>query len=146
MNFLDKRTAIKHREVVRNRQEKPIVELEKGEFREMEFHILIPNLRKRKTGIIFEFKRKSPSKSIINDQADVAKIARDYEDAGVNSMLILTDKDFIIEEYQLIAAKIMGVDVILLIAEAFSKEAIKHLSAQAKTVGPQILMELYSEK
>ncbi|XOD66614.1 MAG: indole-3-glycerol phosphate synthase TrpC [Flavobacteriales bacterium Tduv] len=169
MNFLDKIIATKHLEVIRDRQHKAISELEKSEFFERECHSLVQNLKKSNTGIIAEFKRKSPSKGIINNQADVAKVARDYEEAGVNGMSVITDiehfaarsedlptarrnisipillKDFIIDEYQVIAAKAMGADVILLIAEVLSKKAIKHLAAQAKMLGLEVLMELHSE-
>src|SRR5690606_13410051 len=95
---------------------------------------------KSKSGIIAEFKRKSPSKGIINNKADVLKVVKSYETSGASGISILTDseffdgnfadvlkvrkeinipilrKDFMIEEYQFYEAKSIGADVVLLIA------------------------------
>ncbi len=93
-----------------------------------------------KTGIIAEFKRKSPSKGVINSEADVGEVTQGYSRAGASGLSILTDmkffggscddlirarelntipilrKDFIIDEYQVIESKAAGADAILLIA------------------------------
>ncbi|XCI75490.1 MAG: indole-3-glycerol phosphate synthase TrpC [Flavobacteriales bacterium] len=170
MNFLNKIIATKREEITRDRKQKPIAMLEKSKFFEKKHHSLVQNLQKNDTGIIAEFKRKSPSKGIINDQIIVEAVASGYETAGVSGMSVITDiehfgaqdedlpiarrsisipilcKDFIIDEYQLIAAKAMGVDIILLIAEVLSKKMIKNLANQAKALGLEVLMELHSEE
>src|SRR5689334_9129728 len=92
-----------------------------------------------KTGIIAEYKRKSPSKGIINDTATVEEVTAAYTKFGASGISILTDnhffggsledleqaainkipllrKDFMIDEYQVVEAKAYGADVILLIA------------------------------
>ncbi|XOD68616.1 MAG: indole-3-glycerol phosphate synthase TrpC [Flavobacteriales bacterium AspAUS03] len=170
MNFLDKIIATKQEEITRNRQHKPIAMLEKSKFFEGKCRSLAQSLQKSHTGIIAEFKRKSPSKGIINDQVTVEEVVCGYETAGASGISVITDikhftaqdedlptarhsisipilcKDFIIDEYQLIAAKAMGADVILLIAEVLSKKTVKIFATQAKVLGLEVLMELHSEE
>ena len=120
------------------------------------------------SGIISEFKRKSPSKPAINLEADVVKITSGYEKAASSGVSILTDidffggndldlfnsrlhlnipilrKDFMIDEYQIIEAKSIGADAILLISEILSKEEINHLSKVAVDLGMDVLMEIHT--
>ena len=112
--------------------------------------------RKDKQGIIAEFKRKSPSKGIINNYADVEEVSIGYMQAGASALSILTDnhffggknqdlsearkfnyapilnKNFIVDEYQIIEAKSIGADVILLIAECLDKKQIAAFTKLAK--------------
>jgi indole-3-glycerol phosphate synthase len=121
------------------------------------------------TGIITEFKRKSPSKGIINATAVVEEVTRDYERFGAAAVSVLTDdhffggssedlmeardavtipilrKDFIIDEYQLLEAKAIGADVILLIAACLTPPEVKMLAASAKSLGLEVLLELHDE-
>ena len=120
------------------------------------------------TGIIAEFKRKSPSKGFINEFADVVEISKGYTKGGAACLSVLTDnhffggstedliaarinkipilrKDFIIDEYQIIEAKAMGADVILLIAACLSVEDVKRLAVFAVSLGLEVLLELYDE-
>jgi len=121
------------------------------------------------TGIITEFKRKSPSKGIINDTAIVEEVTRDYEHFGAAAISILTDdyffggssedlmaardtveipllrKDFIIDEYQLLEAKAIGADLVLLIAACLTPPEVKMLAASAKSLGLEVLLELHDE-
>ena len=121
------------------------------------------------TGIITEFKRKSPSKGIINDTAIVEEVTRDYEHFGAAAISILTDdyffggsaedlmaardtveipllrKDFIIDEYQLLEAKAIGADIVLLIAACLTPPEVKMLAASAKSLGLEVLLELHDE-
>ena len=107
------------------------------------------------TGIISEFKRRSPSKGWINEAAQAEEIPASYEAAGAAALSILTDekffggtlrdirtarplvhipilrKDFIIDEYQLLQACIVGADAVLLIAACLSPEQCSTLTAQA---------------
>jgi indole-3-glycerol phosphate synthase len=121
------------------------------------------------TGIIAEFKRKSPSKGWIFPDADAMKIPAGYAKAGATALSILTDesffggsitdlqqarslvkipvlrKDFIIDSYQIQLAKAAGADVILLIAAALSIDACKLLAKEAYSLGLEVLLEIHEE-
>jgi len=124
--------------------------------------------REDKQGIIAEFKKKSPSKGIINNYAKVEEVSIGYMQAGASALSVLTDthffggkkedlteartynyapilnKNFIIDEYQIIEAKSIGADVILLIAECLEKQEVKDLAKVAKQLGMEVLMEVHS--
>ena len=125
-------------------------------------------LDESKTGIIAEYKRKSPSKGIINDKVSVKDVTSSYSNYGASGISVLTDenffggslqdlsdafitgtpllrKDFIINEYQIIEAKAYGASVILLIAACLSKEEVIQLSQFAKTLGLEVLLEIHNE-
>lgn len=120
------------------------------------------------TGIISEFKRRSPSKGWINEAARAEEIPASYEAAGAAALSILTDekffggtlrdirtarplvnipilrKDFIIDEYQLLQACIVGADAVLLIAACLSPEQCSALTTQAHELGLEVLLEIHS--
>ncbi len=122
------------------------------------------------SGIIAEFKRKSPSKGWLHPGADVADIVPAYEKGGAAACSILTDsvffggslgdlqrarklvglpllrKDFIIDTYQLFQARVMGADAVLLIAAALSKEDCRILAETAHTLGLEVLLEIHTEE
>jgi indole-3-glycerol phosphate synthase len=111
----------------------------------------------------------SPSKGMINEFADVEKVTIGYMQAGASALSILTDekyfggsskdlitarkfnfcpilrKDFIIDEYQIIEAKSIGADAILLIASVLSIKDVLQLSDFAKSLGLEVLLELHDE-
>lgn len=122
-----------------------------------------------KTGIIAEFKRRSPSKGVINDKVDVLDIITAYTAHGASGVSILTDehffggsmadvekarvntipilrKDFMIDEYQVVEAKSIGADVILLIAACLSPARVKSLAAFAKSLRLEVLLEIHNEE
>ena len=126
-------------------------------------------LDETKTGIIAEFKRQSPSKGIINGNADVLEVTAAYTLHGASCLSVLTDehffggsaadvkrarvnkipilrKDFMIDEYQVLEAKSMGADVILLIAACLSPERVKELAVFAKKLKLEVLLELHTEE
>lgn len=126
-------------------------------------------LDETRTGIIAEFKRKSPSKGIINGNADVIEITKGYAENGASALSILTDenffggsaddlrkarintipilrKDFIIDKYQIIEAKAMGADVILLIAACLKPAQVSDLAKFAKSLDLEVLLELHEEE
>ena len=121
------------------------------------------------TGIIAEFKRRSPSKGWIKQDADAARIPAGYEQAGAAALSILTDerffggslrdirtarptvslpilrKDFIISPYQLLQAKAVQADAVLLIASALTRQECLVLAREAHTLGLETLLEIHTE-
>ena len=121
-------------------------------------------------GIIAEFKRRSPSKGWIYETAKADEIPTAYEAAGASAISILTDakffggslrdirtarplvdipilrKDFIIDEYQLLQARIAGADAVLLIAACLTQEECADLTARAHALGLEVLLEIHSPR
>ena len=120
------------------------------------------------SGIIAEFKRRSPSKGWIKESAQADLIPPAYETAGASALSILTDekffggtlrdirtarplvnipilrKDFIIDKYQLLQARIVSADAVLLIAACLSPEQCSTLTTQAHELGLEVLLEIHS--
>lgn len=128
------------------------------------------SLEKSHSGIISEFKRKSPSKGWIHENSSVEEIAPAYAKNGASAISILTDrdyfggdlgfiekvrddihipilrKDFIIDEYQLWEARKAGANAVLLIAACLTKDTCRHLLHQAHLLGLEVLLEIHDEK
>ncbi len=123
------------------------------------------------TGIIAEFKRKSPSKGWIRQEAKPERVASDYQNNGAAAISILTDnhyfggydehvrqarmsgvtipilyKNFIVDEYQLFQARYCGASAVLLIAAVLTKDECRSLSSLAHELGMEILLEMHSER
>ena len=120
------------------------------------------------TGIIAEFKRKSPSKGWLHPGARVQDVLPFYAEGGASACSILTDgdffggslsdlqqarrlvnipllrKDFIVDPYQLYQARVMGADAVLLIAACLSKEECAQLAATAHSLQLEVLLEVHS--
>jgi indole-3-glycerol phosphate synthase len=171
MTILDKIIAEKYLEVEDNKNLISIKQLEKRKgFLRTPLSLKEALTRQGSSGIIAEFKRKSPSKGIINNKASVEEVTTGYMNANAAGLSILTDrpffggspidviaarelnsipilrKDFIIDEYQIIEAKAMGADVILLIAAALEEDEIKKLARCAKSLGLEILFEVHTRQ
>jgi len=170
MNILDKIVAQKQIEVAARKLQTPVGVLEQMKYFSAETLSLYSFLLDpTKTGIIAEFKRKSPSKGVINDQATVEEVTMAYAKYGASGISVLTDteffggslndllaatinevpllrKDFMIDEYQLIEAKAHGAEVILLIAACLSPEKVKSMAATAKSLGLEVLLEIHNEQ
>ena len=170
MTILDKIVADKHKEVALKKEHIPIRLFEQIPFFDRKTYSLAAKLRHSQIGIIAEFKRRSPSKSVINETVTVDDVAIGYENAGVCGMSVLTDeiyfggtlddlliarescklpllrKDFIIDEYQVLEAKAFGADAILLIAAILTGEEIKQFSELAKSLKLDVLLEVHNEK
>ncbi|MGN6438443.1 MAG: indole-3-glycerol phosphate synthase TrpC [Agriterribacter sp.] len=170
MNILDTIIEHKKQEVAQRKQQTPVEVLQQSAFFNRETLSLKNYLVKPdKTGIIAEFKRKSPSKGWINADADPLKITGAYAKFGASGLSVLTDeqffggsaddlqkarvnevpilrKDFMIDEYQLLEAKAMGADVILLIAANLTPQQTKALAATAKGLGLEVLLEIHNEQ
>ncbi|WP_051203416.1 indole-3-glycerol phosphate synthase TrpC [Hugenholtzia roseola] len=120
--------------------------------------------------IIAEFKRKSPSKGLLNGEAQILPTVLGYEAAGACGVSILTEnqyfmgksediaqvraalqlpilrKDFIVESYQIFESKALGADVILLIAACLDKKTIQEFTNIALDLGMEVLLELHQEQ
>lgn len=171
MDILKKIVAHKRQEVDKRKALYPIALLEQSTWFAGQPVSMVEYLRRPdKVGIIAEFKRKSPSKGIINAGASVEKVSIGYMQAGASGLSILTDteffggsskdltearkfnfcpilrKDFIIDEYQVIEAKSIGADMILLIARILVKEQIDALAKLANQLGMEVLLEIHNEE
>ncbi|RED97459.1 indole-3-glycerol phosphate synthase TrpC [Marinoscillum furvescens] len=170
MNILDQIIADKQEEVAQRKSLYPVKLLEQSTyFTGKPVSLKKYVQREDKVGIIAEFKRQSPSKGVINGSADIERTSIGYMQAGASGLSVLTDtkyfggknedlttarsynfcpilrKDFIIDEYQIVEAKSIGADVILLIAAALSPEDIKRLGAFAHSLGMEVLLEVHNE-
>jgi indole-3-glycerol phosphate synthase len=169
MDILSKIVKDKRVEVNLRKNLIPIRQLENSALFERSTDSLAQNLRNSNTGLIAEHKRRSPSKSIINNSLNVQDVAKGYEDAGVCGMSVLTDgkyfggslddlllarascnlpllrKEFIIDNYQILEAKAYGADAILLIAAILTREEIKQYSEFAKSLQLDVLLEVHNE-
>ena len=173
MDILEEIIAYKHIEVERCKQEmteraihhaveqiveRPVASLHKA-------------ISESENGIIAEFKRRSPSKGWINEDANVAEVTPGYQQVGAAAISILTDrkyfggddsfitetrragvsipvlyKNFIIDEYQLFQARLCGASAVLLIAAALSLPTCRSLLAMSHELGLEVLLELHCER
>lgn len=168
MDILEKIVADKRIEVDYRKSLIPVKQLENSVLFNRDTISLASALKNSDTGIIAEHKRRSPSKSVINQTSSVWEVAKGYETAGACGMSVLTDgkyfggslddlltarascnmpllrKEFIIDEYQLLEAKAYGADVCLLIAACLSEAEIKQLSEFAKSLHLDVLLEVHN--
>jgi indole-3-glycerol phosphate synthase len=171
MNILDEIIQDKYKEVEERKSLYPIKLLEQSIY----FQSPVVSLKKYvqredKSGIIAEIKRKSPSKGIINAHVSIERTSIGYMQAGASALSVLTDskyfggskedlmiarkfnfcpilrKDFVVDEYQIIEAKSMGADAILLIAAAIEPSKLQTLAKFAKTLQLEILLEVHNNK
>lgn len=141
-----------------------------GERLERTTYSMRASLAASSSGIIAEFKRKSPSKGWLHPDAAIADVIPAYEKAGASACSVLTDpqffggslgdlcqarkqvnlpllrKDFIIDEYQLYQARVMGADAVLLIAACLTPDQCLALAELAHTLQLETLLEVHSEE
>jgi len=172
MNILDQIIADKIIELKERKSLMPVSHLENTEYFNRTPNSLLKSLKTIEgPGIIAEFKRKSPSKGIINDNVKIDKITKGYVDAGVAGISVLTDttyfggslydlmiarrtnptipilrKDFIVDEYQILEAKAIGSDVILLIAACLSPLETLQLASFARSLALEVILEIHCEE
>lgn len=170
MNILDKIVAHKRQEVEQLKKEVNLKKLiESPNFKRTSISLKKSLLSIGSTGIIAEFKRQSPSKGIINNNASVEEVTKGYIEANVAAQSILTDKkyfggnimdvmkarsvndttpilrkDFIVDGFQIVEAKAIGADVILLIAAVLTKEELKNFGQLAEDLGMEVLYEVHN--
>lgn len=171
MNILEKIIEHKKREVAERKSLYPVKLLEKSIYFESPTVSLKKYIqREDKSGIIAEIKRKSPSKGVINAYVSVERTSIGYMQAGASALSVLTDKDFFggssedlttarkfnfcpilrkdftIDEYQIIEAKSIGADAILLIAAVLEPKRLNELAGFAKSLKLEVLMEVHNEE
>lgn len=175
-DILEEIMTHKRHEVAASKREVPLSVLEnllKDRYRQRQLrptYSLKEALVNSNSGIISEFKRKSPSKGWISQNADPAIIAPAYEKGGATALSVLTDtkyfggssedlrtarskvnipilrKDFICDEYQLYEARLWGADAILLIASALERNTCIALARKAKELQLEVLLEIHHER
>ncbi|MDA9555344.1 indole-3-glycerol phosphate synthase TrpC [Pelobium sp.] len=171
MNILDKIVARKKEEVASAKAKTSVKELEQQlPFGRETYSLKTFLTDPTKTGIIAEFKRKSPSKGIINDKVSVEEVTTGYAAAGASALSVLTDhdffmghendliaaravnqipilrKDFMVDEYQIIEAKSLGADIVLLIAACLTPKEIQDFAKLAKSLGLSTLLEVHDRE
>ncbi len=170
MNILDTITAQKRKEISAKKETFPISLLEKSTLFSRDTVSLANALSSSSTGIIAEHKRRSPSKSVINDRTMVQDVITGYEAAGACGISVLTDtpffggslddllvaraatnmpllrKEFIIDTYQIYEAKAYGADAILLIAACLTDTELRTFAALAEDLRLEVLLEVHDEQ
>lgn len=170
MDILDKIISHKYKEIEEKKSLTPVKRLEQSIYFDtptvsLKHYVSRPDLH----GIIAEIKRKSPSRGDINPYVNVERVSIGYMQAGASALSILTDehffggknedltlarrmnycpilrKEFIIDEYQIIEARSIGADAILLIAACLYPKEIKQLAAFAHSIGLEVLMEVHDQ-
>ncbi|MEZ4826393.1 MAG: indole-3-glycerol phosphate synthase TrpC [Bacteroidia bacterium] len=168
MSILEEILANKKTEVAKRKELYPVKLLEQSPYFaapcvSLKKYILRPD----KVGIIAEIKRKSPAKAELNSYIQAETVANGYMHAGASAISVLTDekffagknedlsrvrqmifgpvlrKDFIIDEYQIVEARSIGADAILLIAAALYPDDIRKLAAFAHSMGLEVLLEVH---
>ncbi|MEY5042733.1 MAG: Indole-3-glycerol phosphate synthase [Bacteroidota bacterium] len=169
IDILNKIIATKKEEVAFNQKVKPLSSLQNS----VHFNRTCYNFEEfiiQKSGVIAEFKRKSPSKGTINANVKVNEVVSAYQNAGASAISVLTDtnyfggtlndlliarenlqipllrKDFMIDTYQITEAKAYGADIILLIAACLSVQQTQDLAAFAKSIGLNVFLEIHTEE
>lgn len=168
MTILDEIIASKRKELALAIERTTIHDLEKRKyFKRRTWSMTEFIVGTDKTGIIAEFKRKSPSRGVINADATIEEVTTGYFRSGASALSILTDntffggsesdltrarelnsipilrKDFILDEYQVIEAKAMGADAILLIAAVLTSTQVLQLARFARSLEMEVLLEVH---
>jgi indole-3-glycerol phosphate synthase len=171
MTILDQIVARKYMEVEERKSLYPPSILEESIFFQKKPESLKKELiREGSFGIIAEFKRKSPSKGNINENALAGEVCLEYIEAGSSAVSVLTDsdffggsssdltdvrrlvtcpvlrKDFIVDEYQIIEARSVGADAVLLIAELHPAGRLEKLYRFAQSLELEVLIEIHDKK
>jgi len=173
-DILQRILETKRAEVRAGRTSVPPAEMERRARGAPEVRDFVGALRGRieagRPAVIAEVKRASPSKGLLREHFDPAAIARSYERGGAACLSVLTDreyfqgapehlvaaraacrlpvlrKDFVIDPWQVLEARAMGADCILLIAAALELPAMRELEAAAEALGLSVLVEVHDAK
>lgn len=170
MDILQKIVQQKARELALKKTLIPAVQFERSPLFGNPGKSLASALKSSNSGVIAEFKRRSPSLPKINQHSPIHQVASAYEKAGACGMSVLTNnhffggsledlliaraatafpvlrKEFIIDEYQILEARAHGADVILLIAAILEPQQIREFTHLTLDLGMEILLEVHSEE
>lgn len=171
MNILDTIIAGKKVEVEQKKRLLPVDELKTFPFYRADCNSLVSQLlADGATGIIAEFKRRSPSRGAINEDVQIGPVVEAYDTYGASGISILTDevhfggsnddimyarelvnvpilrKDFVIDEYQVTEARAIGASLILLIAACLTPQRVQELALFAKRLSLEVLLEIHNEE
>jgi indole-3-glycerol phosphate synthase len=169
--ILDTIVSHKRQEIAQRRELVPVKLLETSlYFKSQPLSLRQYLTRPNSSGLIAEFKRKSPSKGWINQYAPVERTTLGYMQAGAAALSILTDtqffggknedltiarrfnfcpilrKDFVVDEYQILEAKSVGADAVLLIAAILTPAEIDSLGRLARSLGLEVLLEVHDSE
>lgn len=170
MTILDEINKNKLKEIAEAKSKISIEDLRQSPFFSRKTNSLKEALLKDgASGIIAEFKTKSPSKGIINSEVEVSGVTSAYVEAGASGLSVLADnkyfggsienlakarfanpetpilrKDFMLDPYQVYEAKAHGADLILLIAASLEKQQLLELTKTAKEIGLEVLVEVHN--
>ncbi|MBF0575294.1 indole-3-glycerol phosphate synthase TrpC [Dysgonomonas sp. GY617] len=168
-NILDKIVANKRIEVEQQKKEVSIDQLIKQIGTANKQGLFKQSLINSSTGIITEFKRRSPSRGWIFENAKVEEVIPLYSGGGASAISVLTDtvffggtfsdltmassltktpllrKDFMVDEYQFYQAAAMGASAVLLIASSLTIQETKQFAVKAKELGLDVLLEVHNE-
>jgi indole-3-glycerol phosphate synthase len=169
INILQQIVSYKKEEISKGKSLKPISYLElQPAFQREIFSMKKMLVDPEKTGIIAEFKKRSPSKGTINDWSAPEEVTKAYARYGASVISVLTDgpsfggseadlqsarvnrlpilrKDFILDPYQIVESRAMGADAILLIAACLSIAETRSLAKTAHQLGLEVLLEIHEE-
>lgn len=167
MTILERIVARKREEVAERRRQRPPAALRDAPVPPR--RDFAAALRRRGLSAICEIKRRSPSRGVLRANLDPAALARDYERGGAAALSVLTDhdffggaeddlsaardaaalpvlrKDFTIDPYQLLEARSIGADAVLLIVRILDDSLLGELAAQAAELGLAALVEVHDE-
>jgi len=173
-DILNKILATKREEVAKVSAIKSLKEIHEEALAQPEPRDFVGNLAKKDAAnlpaVIAEIKKASPSKGVIREDFNPAEIAKSYEQAGAACLSVLTDeqyfqgsaaylkqardacslpvlrKDFMIDPYQVVEARAMGADCILLIAAALELKQMQLLEDISHELGMAVLVEVHNQK
>ena len=173
-DILNKILATKREEVAKASAIKSLKEIHEEALAQPEPRDFVGNLAKKDAAnlpaVIAEIKKASPSKGVIREDFNPAEIAKSYEQAGAACLSVLTDeqyfqgsaaylkqardacslpvlrKDFMIDPYQVVEARAMGADCILLIAAALELKQMQLLEDVSHELGMAVLVEVHNQK
>ena len=172
MTILDKIVQFKKKEIAKIKADVPVRKLaESPLFKRTPLSLRKALMEHESTGIIAEFKRQSPSKGVINNTSTVKTVTEGYLNACIAAQSILTDtsffggtmmdliqarsinttrpilrKDFIVDGFQIVEAKAIGADAILLIAAYLTKKELKNYGKLADDLGLEVLYEVHTQE
>lgn len=171
MTILERIMAVKRAEVAAAKKAMPPSAMEEQAQKQAPARDFVSALRKKidagEAAVIAEIKRASPSRGVLRPDFDPAEIARSYQTGGAACLSVLTDreffqgapehltaaraacglpvlrKDFIFDSYQVLEARALGADCVLLIAACLSAAEMQDLEAHAQALGLAVLVEVH---